>query len=734
MAIWSGEIKELSVLYESLSGQYPDLEKELERLIKADDENMVLLYSRRCLEVIVNDLCETELNRPRKTEPLKGIIDKLNKEEKVPSHIITSMLNLNSLSTYGTHPKEFDLKQVKPVLNNLSAIIEWYLKYKEPEAITKPQDQITEEIIEKSPEQIRKPQKRLILLSGLALVVVIVVAALFVFNIIGGEKQTEELEKSIAVRPFWNESTEQENEFFVNGMAEDIRNNLAKIADLRVLSRGSVEKYKDFQYSTIDIARALDVTYVLEGTAQRIGNQVKIHVQLILAEREDHIWETTYTEEIEDVKQVFDLQSQIAQSVAEEIKAIIKPEEKELIEKTRTTNLTAFDFYLRGSDEHTKYRLNRNDTSALNRAEEFYYLALEYDPSYAQAYLGLAGIYWNKNYWETYFTKQFLDSVLIYADIALSFDDKLAEAHSLKGDYYRQKGDTAMALEEYETALTINPNYWKAYRGAGNLYSQQGDYVRSLESLHKAVQLNRDRELPNLLRSLAWNYLFIGFPEKSIFYCEESIRLDGDSAAYLYYLAVIESVYNRNLPKTIELYKQGYSIDSTNNDILEQLANSLNLNGQYELAMEYYQKLLSRLESQKIIRYNMIHRVAYCYWKIGKSEEADDYFDLQQKHCEEAIELNRPYASNGLAYYDLAGVYAFRGEKEKAIYHLPQYNQIINRSSKPRVWFFKNDLLFDSIKDEPEFQQIVRDVEAKYQAEHERVRKWLEEQGMLQPK
>ena len=89
-----------------------------------------MLYSRRCLEVIITDLCECELKRPRKTEPLKGIIDKLQKEEKVPSHIIASMHGLNELSTYGTHPKDFDPKQVKPVLNNLDIIIKWYLKYK----------------------------------------------------------------------------------------------------------------------------------------------------------------------------------------------------------------------------------------------------------------------------------------------------------------------------------------------------------------------------------------------------------------------------------------------------------------------------------------------------------------------------------------------------------------------------------------------------------------------------
>ena len=130
MPIWSSEIKELETLHASISGQLPELEKELAQLLRADDPNVILLYCRRSLEIIITDLCERELNRPRKTEPLKGIIDKLNKEEKVPAHIITSMLNLNSLSAYGAHPKEFDPRQVKPVLNNLATIIEWYMKYR----------------------------------------------------------------------------------------------------------------------------------------------------------------------------------------------------------------------------------------------------------------------------------------------------------------------------------------------------------------------------------------------------------------------------------------------------------------------------------------------------------------------------------------------------------------------------------------------------------------------------
>ncbi|MCX6328300.1 MAG: fibrobacter succinogenes major paralogous domain-containing protein, partial [Bacteroidia bacterium] len=206
MTIWTNEINELDALYKSFKGHLPDIVKEMEQLIRTDDANVVMLYSRRCLEVIVTDLCECELKRPRKTEPLKGIIDKLNSEEKVPSHIITSMHGLNSMSTYGTHPKDFDPEQVKPVLNNLAIIIRWYLKYKDFQitSSTKGEEEKHESKDLDEPEKVtRKPKKRLILLlSGLLLGIVII--AFVVFNFIGGGNKNrvshlKELENTIAI-------------------------------------------------------------------------------------------------------------------------------------------------------------------------------------------------------------------------------------------------------------------------------------------------------------------------------------------------------------------------------------------------------------------------------------------------------------------------------------------------------------------------------------------------------
>jgi len=719
MTIWSAEIKVISILSESIKGQFPDLEKELERLIKADDENIVLLYSRRCLEVIVSDLCESELNRPRKTEPLKGIIDKLNREEKVPSNIITSMHHLNSLSTFGAHPKDFDPEQVKPVLNNLTTIIKWYLKYSEAHTFEKTK---TEELKSKGTEpgesilDSQRPKKKLtFLISGLGLLVVMIVAAMFIFEIIGGEKQSKELEKSIAVRPFWNESTDQENEFFVNGITEDIRNNLAKIADLRVLSRGSVEKYRDIQYSTTDIGKELEVTYVLEGTAQRIGNQVKIHVQLILAEQEDHIWEDTYRENIEDVTKVFDIQNQIAQSVAIEIKAVISAEEKELIARNMTANLTAYDFYQQGLEAFNK--------EEYVRAEELYHRALDYDSTFAKAYVELGWVFLEKYYWETYFTEDFLDSVIIMANIALSYDDQVSEAYTLRGVYHEEIGNPELALNEYNKAIEYNPNDWNAYRSIAGLYGEEP--IKQIENYLKAISLNHGPQLPVSLRNLGFAYLRVGFFEKAKHHFKEALALDGDSINYLRNWIFVEFSLE-NFENSLAIERKLLKLDTT--FILHPLI--FNLTGQHQEAYLIYINLFESREDSEWVPLIISHRIGIALWNMGKYVEAEEYFDHQVKYCIESIELGRGYETSKAAYYDLAGAYSCLGEKEKALDNLNEFN---NKQFIPLWWViqFTFDPLFENIRDKPEFQRILRDQTSKYKAEHERVRKWLKENDML---
>ena len=442
MPIWSAEIKELEKLYESFRGQLPELEKELEKLIKADDENMILLYSRRCLEVIITDLCECELKRPRKTEPLKGIIDKLHKEEIVPSHIITSIHGLNELSTYGAHPKDFDPEQVKPVLNNLDIIIKWYLKFQEgrTEAKARPVEEIRLESKESGePKKSAAAQKKRLtgLISSLILLIAIVVVVLSITGIIGGGRQKQEREKSIAVLPFVNDSPDQERMYFINGLMEAILDNLCKIEDLSVRSRTTVEQYRDNPESIPTIAKKLNVNYILEGSGHRDGNKVKLFVQLLDGRKDKHLWSYKYDSNIDEV---FSLVSEIAQLVATKIEAIITPEEKQLIDKNPTSSIPAYNSYIKANDFLKEYGKNK-DISDYYTSVNLYRDALKEDSTFARAYSGLANAFMIRYQWEDFFKEDYLDSMLTLIDKALSIDDKLDEAYYLKGKYYMAKGE-----------------------------------------------------------------------------------------------------------------------------------------------------------------------------------------------------------------------------------------------------------------------------------------------------
>jgi TolB-like protein/Tfp pilus assembly protein PilF len=736
MSIWSAEIKELERLYESFKGQLPDLEKELGRLIKADDENMILLYSRRCLEVIIIELCECELKRERGTEPLKGIIDKLHKERKVPDHISTSMHGLNDLSTYGAHPKDFDPEQVKPVLNNLDIIIKWYLKYKETglETKAKPDEEIKHEIksYDNFQKSIQIPKNRFIrLVSGLILLIAIVVTVLFVTGVIGDGKSSKEPEKSIAVLPFFNDSPDSENASYINGLMAEILNNLSKIKELSVRPRTSVEKYRNPERPPApQIGKELNVSYLVDGRGQKYGNIILLTVELIDAAKDIQIWTDSYKRDLKDAGDFFAIQSQVAKAIATELKTIITPEEKELIEKTPTTSLTAYDFFQKGRDEHVKFWIDNENREALENAEEFYNKALEYDSAFAKAYTGLARVYWDKNFFKDYLSKNFQDSTVILCDHALTFDHQLSDAYTLKGFYYSENGKSDQAIEEFDKAIKFNPNDWMAYLGKSRIYLRM-DFVNNIKNLKKAISINRGPELPNLLEELGGVYFGdAGFTEKAKQYYQDKLKLDGDSAAY-YNLLAWDEFWRTDFNKSIELGLKVYAIDSTNDQTLQLLGINYAWLGRYKESLKYYNKWLERLKTHGELSlyspfssnlFNNMHRIGYSYWQNGHKKEAEYYFNEQINYCNKIIDLKRLYAQTLYPYYDLAGVYAFRGDKIKAYANLRIFNQR-KTESLWMVMLIKTDPLFNSIRNEPEFQQIARDVEAKYQAGHERLRK-----------
>ena len=567
---------------------------------------------------------------------------------------------------------------------------------------------------------------RIVFAALLILIAIMAFGYLFVSKL---HRKSRSEEKSIAVLPFINDSQDEENTYFINGVMEEVLINLQKIKDLRVISRNSVEQFRGpDKPSTPVIARRLGVKYIVEGSGQKYGNNLRLRIQLIEADNDRHLWAKSYEHEIKDVKDIFSIQSQIALSIAAELKAIMTPEELELIGKIPTENLTAYDIYQRGKEEYSQYLSDNNNKEALEKAEEYYHKALDIDPEFASAYSGLARIYWHKHYWSEYFSENFMDSVLILSDIALSYDNKTTEGYFLKGICYYSKGLREKALEEYDKAIRINPNSWEVYREKARLFFNDKPLPR-LENLHKAASLNRGPELPTLLRNIAGEYLWAGFVDLARNYITEAFKMDGDSITYLNMLGGVD-FNSGNYFDAIRHYEMAYSIDSTSGLVEGQLGLCYQYTGEHRKSLVYFRKHIKRLEKIGQLNFNEMQRIGYAFLQNGYKKEADYYFDKQMEYCNNLIKSDRPYAGNLYTYYDRAGLYAFRGNRDKAYEDL----RIFSRRESFGTWIItliKIDPLFDNIREEPEFKQIISDMETKHQAEHEKVAKWLEDQGML---
>jgi TolB-like protein len=637
MKIWTAEIKELEKLYESHKGQLPDLEKELERLIKADDENMILLYSRRCLEVIIADLCECELKRPRKTEPLQGIIDKLHKEEKVPSHIIASMQSLNSLSTFGAHPKDFDPEQVKPVLNNLDIVIKWYLKYKESgtEIKTKPIAVIRQEV--KSAENVKKSitisRKKLAgLIGGLVAVIAAVFAVLYFSNIIGKDKQIEELDKSIAVLPFRNLSNDTTQLYFSDGIVEAILDHLFKVGELKVISGTSTKRYRDTELSIREIAKELGVSSILEGSVQKIGNKVRITAQLIEAKTDMHLWSETYDKDLSDI---FSIQTEVAQNVARELKATLTSEEKEHIKRNQTENPEAYNLYLQG-----RFFWNKRTKDGLNKSVEYFENAIKTDPNYALAYAGLADAYFIQAYWGWIPWIEGTAKSKELALRALDIDINLAEAHTVLGallNYKEWKWEEAR--KELQLAVELNPNFVTAH----HYYSELMDILRKNDEARKHINIamQLDPFLPVLhVLSSAYFYHERKFKE-SLDECLVLEELDPEYSNRVIYWREYDIYLKQEEDlKALEALQTALfmdTLDVINSNIIKDVYNKSGVNGLWNWLIE------SELKSPNLQPLTLANR----YVKIGKKEEALNWlekaFENRSPEFPSAINNNPDY-------------------------------------------------------------------------------------------
>ena len=579
-------------------------------------------------------------------------------------------------------------------------------------------------------EQKRAIRRTFILLS--AGILILAVVGYLIYTVFVKDFSTDSIipainpEKSIAVLPFKNLSNNIADQYFYDGVMEEIFNKLSRIHDLRVISRTSVEQYKNTTKTIPLIGKELDVNYIVEGSGQKFGSTFRLRINLIEVSTDKYIWAKLYQQRIKNAKNFFRTQTWIAQNIASELKATITPNEKKMIEKVPTADIIAYTLFLKAKENENDYQKTRN-LSTFQTAVNLYNAALEVDTAFARAYTGLATAYWTRYYYETYFKRNFLDSVRIFAEKALSIDDQLDEAYYIKGQYYRENGNSEEALKNYDKALKINPNYFVAYERKWYLLTWVlGDYVNGLDNCFKALTLIRGIDRPKILKALARTYLDVGFFEKAKYYYNEAFALDSDKASYLGNQAFLEFC-RENFEEALRLWKVKEKIDPKS-------ISSQNyyyvIPGHNDEAYILAVRDMENFKESGALNLIRSHRTGYAFWQVGKKKEAEYYFNQQIKYSEESIKLSRDIQQRKSAYYDLAATYAFLGDKEKAYKYLDEYSQK-NTFALPFVIFAKHDLLFESIRNEVRFQMIVKTIESKYLAEQERVKKWLEEQGML---
>jgi len=286
--------------------------------------------------------------------------------------------------------------------------------------------------------------------------------------------------KSIAVLPFANMSADPENEYFTDGMAEEIINALSKIRSLGVASRTSTFAFKGTTEDIREIGKKLEVSAVLEGSVRRMGNKIRVNAQLINVSNGYQLWAERYDREMEDV---FAIQDEIAQNIVKALRVVISEDEKRAIEKVPTEKVEAYDYYLRGRKFFHQHR-----RTSIEFARQMFTKAIEVDPAYARAYSGIADCC---SILYMYFDAR--ESNLKQADTAsrksLQLDPELAEAHAARGLSFSLSKHYADAAAEFETAMKLDPKLYEAPYFFGRANLAQGKWFEAAPLFEKAASL-----------------------------------------------------------------------------------------------------------------------------------------------------------------------------------------------------------------------------------------------------
>ncbi|PYK72543.1 MAG: hypothetical protein DME44_04125 [Verrucomicrobia bacterium] len=454
-------------------------------------------------------------------------------------------------------------------------------------------------------------------------------------------------QKSIAVLPFDNLSRDPDNAYFCEGVQDEILTRLAKVADLKVISRTSTQHFKSTPENLPQIAKQLGVAHILEGSVQKASDQVRVNVQLINALNDAHLWADTYDRKLTDI---FAVESEIAKNIAETLQAKITGSEKNSIAKAPTANPEAYELYLKG-----RFFWNKRSGVDLRKAIEFFNQAIAKDPSYALAYAGMADSYLLLPNYGGAPTADVVPPARAAVTKALELDDSLAEAHASLGLLDTLDLRLERAITHFERAVQLKPNYATAHHWLGLGHLSLGHFDQAIVEGKRATELDPLSVIINA--DLAWTYASAHRLDEAEAQARKTLEIDPRFFLAHYYLGGVHQAKGQ-LPEAISEFRQAFDLNGDS----------------YSLAMlgQAYARTGNKVEAQKIL-----------------------------------ARLNEEAKSRHVAPYAWALLYLGLGDKNRALDELETAYQ---RGDTNYLFVLKVDPLFDDLRGQPRFEKLVQKI------------------------
>jgi TolB-like protein/Flp pilus assembly protein TadD len=501
------------------------------------------------------------------------------------------------------------------------------------------------------------------------------------------EKTIDVVEKSIAVLPFQNFSDSKDDEYFSDGITDDILTQLSKVRALKVISRTSVMKYKNTQKTAPEIAKELGVESILEGSVRRSGSRIRIVGQLIDAVNDKHLWAEKYDRQLKDI---FTIQSEVAEKIASALAIKLTFSEKENIHKKYTESIDAYTLYLKGKDYY--YRLTPEDNET---AVKFFKEALTSDPNYALAYAGLGKAYAQK-FRIFGMGDEWYDSSKAMIEKAIELDPDIAEPYLALGLNLLYSGKIHYSLEQYLKAASINPNS-DAVSAIGQIYCLLGNLVEAVPWLNQAIKLDPTDWVS--YRSLGQIYYDIGRYNDA-----ERLFLKVNNLMPEHYYALLDLnrlyIVQKQYEKADSLLLHTLSNNPENYRVLYCLAEVKMFAGKSTEAKLYFKKVIDIAT----IKYGPAVEYGYFNWKDGKVKEAKDIFAPIKKSNEEEIKEGM---ENYNYPYELARIYSIEGNKDKALENL----KLAIKFGWKNYLYAKADPLLENIRNDSGFVLLIKDIQ-----------------------